>query len=650
MNEHPHRGDALRRLVLDGRVQEAFDLFPTLPSPTPRDLRFAGLAAFNLGHTREAKALLSQAIGLGEAAGHIELACLYRHAGDLRLARRLLDVAAAQPALNAFDHCMLLFEQSALRKEEGNRDEAMTNLEEAWVSSFTTEDGRSLQPGIAQALGNLLAEAGLDERAADNFDLAVRYGLPGRRTNARLARARAYTYSGLYAEAQHDLQVVASELPGAPILQALYHYNLGVLRRMLGDRPGALEAFELAARTAQQAEQHNTWAYALLAVASVHVSQGDPNAARQSLSAARRHGQSDRLRLYMRFREGTLATLLGDPHAAEVLREVAQEFERGGCFREAAWANLHLADACRRQGQPDAMWRALRVATDHRHVIGNGAPLRGELLALPELAGELAQTSAAEYCHVLLADVRAEPPSDAPSFAQQVQVRALGTPCVMVDGQTKRFELARSVEILIYMLLRGRQTLSKIIGDLFPDSDVKLAKNYFHQARYDLARTVPGLSVSFDRETNDYGVTLENIQVEFDVRDVLNLNEATGPDAFLALTKTLKDGFLPMADTEWASDVRSDVAQRAMLVGLKLVARALSADQHIEAFELADRLHHVEPLNELLVKPLVESAVAGYGPAFALSRLHAAERHFLEEVGEAPRIFEDLKCVLSRAS
>lgn len=619
----------LRTLVMQGNFHLAAEQFAATKHHTPQDERFAGLALFNLGLHKDARQILLQSIARGHVEAKIELACLLRHAGDFRVAATLLD-SLDFTLLQTFDRCLYLFERSAINSEAGRRDDAGDALEQAWLLSFETSEGKALQPGIAQALGAFYTESGFDNRSADHFDFAVRYGSPDRQTNARLARARALVYAGRDDDARTELQQVQRQLGNQPNLGPLYAYNLGILERFCGALEAAITAFQQAAQQARHLNHTNTEAYAELALSALHLERGAPDLARRHLAVVRKHRQTDRIRSYFLLREGALLNAQDDPGARATLEEAVQGFEKSGLYRETAWAALHLADAYGRAGDLDGQLRALSVVTDQRHIIGNGAMLKAELRALPAIQRVLEDLPVGHYVHVLLDDFH-QPKVLAP---QQVLVLSMGDASVLLDGQPARFELARTAEVLVYLLCHPPQTLNTIVTQLFPDSDVKLAKNYFHQVRYDLARSVPGLNVPFDRATRTYGLQTGSVILKWDTQ--LIQSAGTSPDAFLASTCYLRGPFLARIDTEWTDSQRHRIHWQIMRVGLSILEYSFANQVTPECEQVIERLLMLEPFSETLALYQVRCARLMHGRTHAAAHLNTLIRRFEEEFGNAP--------------
>jgi|SRR5690625_444 len=119
----------LAELLANGAIS-AKEKFQSLAAPTPDDLRWLGVATFNLGQLSQARdhLLASRAAGCG-AAG-IELATTYRHLGRVDLARTTLQQLSGAD-LNNFDRALFYRERGCQNLAHGRKAAALRDLEVA---------------------------------------------------------------------------------------------------------------------------------------------------------------------------------------------------------------------------------------------------------------------------------------------------------------------------------------------------------------------------------------------------------------------------------------------------------------------------------------------------------------------------------------
>jgi len=259
--------------VLLGDYRGGLTRYDQLPAPVAEDLRWAGLCHLNLGHHIEARDLLARAVAQGCRAARIELAALYRFSGERELAAAML-MQLEQHLDSSLDMALLHREQAQQLTLSGDLKAAGRELEHAWISAGASWPGAPLRGPIAQLQGTVLSLRGLDQLAAERYEVAWHLGSPPRQVYALLARALSLTYLGRLLEAAHDLTSAQSGLAHVPVARAYWFYvHATFLRACLKDRE-ADQQYAAAISQAQESGEEETEVHAELGRATLATAEG----------------------------------------------------------------------------------------------------------------------------------------------------------------------------------------------------------------------------------------------------------------------------------------------------------------------------------------------------------------------------------------
>jgi len=255
---------------------------------------------------------------------------------------------------------------------------------------------------------------------------------------------------------------------------------------------------------------------------------------------------------------------------------------------------------------------------------------------LPRVQAHLARLPAGHYLRTWLEDARTQ--AGARPF--EVRLVTLGDARLLVDGRPARLDLARSPELLAYLLRRPGKTLPQIAADLSPDEDPKKTKNYLHQARYDLEKAAPGVSIPHG-PGRTYAVRWDGPVLTWDVFDLEAALRERSEEGIERALHLYAGPFLPGSDSTWASEERADMAWSVVRVGLELIEEWYAQEEYAKCVSLAGRLLEVDPYDEPLGEYLVKAARALRGDVTArrtVNRLVA--RHVQEMGGVSPLLLE----------
>jgi two-component SAPR family response regulator len=165
-----------------------------------------------------------------------------------------------------------------------------------------------------------------------------------------------------------------------------------------------------------------------------------------------------------------------------------------------------------------------------------------------------------------------------------------------------------------------------------------LRQAVFHQVRDDLKKSVPGLSIPYDRQQRTYGVRLEQVDFSWDHRDLraaLTRVETQGTD-LLEVLSGYTGVFLPHAEGPWASREREQLQAWVIRVGLKTLTEWQVAQDCGRCLRLARRLVELDPDDEALNVVLLRAVQEVEGDLAARTAYRAIRRRFEEDYGEVP--------------
>ena len=610
--------------LLQGEYRRGLEWYHTLEIPTPDEHRWASSCYFNLGFPLDARDLLLRARANGCEAANIELVTVHRQLGEVDESRSLL--AELDPSkLHAFDRT--LYWREVFGVCYANDD--LQQGRDAWTSSFGDDRATSLQAGIAQCLGMVYAALGQDRRAERYFDEALKRATAARAAYVHLGRAACHTRMGRHEEAQADLHAAVQFAPLVPAISAVLSYHQGAAAWTKGDLHEARRCWTSSVALAHDRHDLETECYAQLGLAALDTPK-DIAATRRALSRANATSVTRVTQALVSLRRGALAHHDGEACARTLLETASMNFSRLNRLREAAWADLHLAEHLLSRGDVTAEDVLSRV-TDRRHALGSGAAFVPELRALPLVRAHLTRLPQNHYLRTLLADMQ----MCHLVVPLEVRLVTLGDARLLVDGKPARLEMVRSLEVFAYLLRRPRRTISEMAADLFPDEDPKKAKNYLHQARYDLERAAPGLRIPPDT-CRRYSVQCDGPTLSWDVLEVVQALHERSTFSVRRALEAYSGPFLAASDSVWATEEREEVAWSVVRVALELIEECFVRAEYEQCLYLAGRLLEIDPYDDAPSEYLVKAVRALNGNVAArhtVSRLISRHQH---DMGSVP--------------
>ncbi|PYE52059.1 BTAD domain-containing putative transcriptional regulator [Deinococcus yavapaiensis] len=614
--------------LLDGRAADAARAFDDLTHPTPDDERWGGYALYALGELLRAHDVLVRAVARGSAAARVELATVTRALGQPSDALALLDLLDI-PALETLDRVLAWRELGATLLALRRVPDALAALKRAWHDAAAFDDPlRGVAGAVALLLGQAYASRGASAPAAHYLDEALARTLPERRLHVHLVRALTRVHDGRYDAAEADVTIAETLTSQTAAAQALLWYARGSVARARLRWTDATAAFDRAACEARASGDVGVELHAALLHASVVTAQGRARDARRLIARATALATTDVEHAATHLRLGAALVLDGEAaRALDAFTAARTAFVTADLAREAAWVDVHAAEAHFALGHDVDARLALERALDERGVMGNGAALLPELHLLPRVTDFLASHPTDELAAPFLHDRRAA----GITAPLHVRLVSLGRQRVLADGRDVPIGMRRSLELLCFLLRHPGASRADVLLALWPDDDPKRSVNYFHRARHEFNAALPCLHMHFDKETEAYDVRVDGVRFSWDVWDVQRRLSTLDENAFLQALSLYGGPFLPSATTEWASKERTHLEWSLMKVGLQLMRRWSAEGEYRKSLNLSRRLLEVDPFDEGIAEFLVEATLQLEGRVEALAELKLITERFEAE-------------------
>ncbi|GAA5533732.1 BTAD domain-containing putative transcriptional regulator [Deinococcus aluminii] len=622
--------NAILGCLAAGQFAEGLRHHAALKAPTPADDLWAGQCLVLLQRRVEGLSLLLRARARGQEDAGALAAVAHRFGGEVERAERLLE--SLHPArLSPFGRAVAGRERGMLLFQAGRPREALAPLQRAWETAVSDAVARRFLGSFSAALGLVLGELGRDASAVAYVNLALPHASPPQRAPLLWVRALSSVHSGQFAEAERDLDSIAA-LQTAPDALPLLRYYRGVLAQTRGLWAEAAGQYQDSAEAACAALQPETEFYARLRLGALATAQDDLDTARAHLARARGLADGPRMQAFLALRQGAWLVRARDPRALAVLTQARQGFGALQLGRELGLTHLHLAEAHLRDGRAGAAQDHLALAVDLRHALGSGTVLAAELHSLPAVREALRSPPA--YLDVLRRDVEALEGQLPP----RLTLTTLGGCGLTLGGERVRLNvgLARTVELLAFLLERGEATLEEVQTHVFEDRGPRQARGYLHVARHALGRAVPQLQVPFDRARRVYGLRPCGVRLGWDVQELRQAVRLGGEVGLRRALGLYAGRFLPASDTAWAAGVRDELEWSLVRLGLETLERLQREGQHAACVSLAQRLLEIHPLDVGISALLVRALHTLRGSLAARQELERVSQVFQRELGEVP--------------
>lgn len=485
------------------RFEEGLKAYEAIPSPSPKDDRWAAVCHFQLLQDMEALELLFRSVNRGEEGAHVYLAHVlpFVDRGDEATEElQKVDISA----LSTYDLALYYRILSIREESNGNLREALRAAEEGWRLVQGVPEYAILAPSILAQLAVLHARIGRSQRALWFLErgLVATSGID--KTKVRFRRVAVLVNLGRFLEAEVELESIdMADAP--PSIQPERKWLQGEIAWAKNNLSVAIQRYLEAIQLAQDLQFSYEEFLSRLPLINILGTRGDFQAARAHLSRAQLliSDKSDRLKF--RFREVLLNHWMGmyqPTHALQELDGLIIAFGDMGLLQEQAAVRLHRTELLRRLGRKG--WeRELDELQALSISLQNPALLVKEWVLLPELR-QIAQNS-----HPRIA-------GQAPPV---LKVFTLGNELMQLNGEPIHIPLRRGIEVLAYFLEHKAVSLRRIMADVFPEEKPSAAKSYFHQFRHQLREQLTNVEIEFDSEVKLYRLRSE-IDILWDVAEL----------------------------------------------------------------------------------------------------------------------------------
>jgi tetratricopeptide (TPR) repeat protein len=635
-------------MLVAGELDAGIEHFKSLQSPTPEDRLWCGQIYVLQSQTVLALEQFAFAYRDGLEDAMVLLAGLQKEKGDYSRVRSTLasvEVAKLEPLGLA----TLEMEYSRLGLADGQLRLAAEHAEKAVYVAMVDSVASQFLGQYAAAAADLFSRLGQTSKVEELIGYALKSTPIRQRPWLLLTRATARLYEGQFVFAQTDLDAITMIItphadeppkPSTSNLKATVAYYSGLLDRMQGLNEAAANHFLEATQISRDHGHKEVECYAHLGMVWLAATTDNMPFARAHLARAQALAEGLTLHAELALASGALLARTNDAHALELIEKAIAAFELAENDRDAGIAHLHLAEALLRFDRTQDAQRHLERCVDARHALGGGAVFAAELRALPNVFEHLSSQPVGKgtrYAATLLEDWRALE-QYAPA---QVSLVTLGGYQLLVDGKPVRLEagIARSCELMSFMLEFGPAKLDDLQLGVFPDELGKLSRDYIHQIRKAIKKAIPNLHLNFEKSTRIYSIEPQGIRLNWDVRAVreaLAMGSETGLRRALAL---FTGSFLPRSEQDWVYDLRLELEHNIAQLGLSVLQDLEKLEQHDRIIELALRLIEVSPVQVEIGLLLIRAMLVGRGQAAARETHAMLCQRFVAKIGEVPPEF-----------
>jgi tetratricopeptide (TPR) repeat protein len=640
--------------LIEGKYQNGCELFGKIEHPSAADQCWAGACLINLNKTVDALELLLLSRNRGcENAGAFA-ATVLRLNGELEHSEAVLNNLNPN-RLSVFGKAIAERERGALKHTLGSSIGAVPHLERAWELAASDSVGERFLASFSAAAGFMLTEVGKDTKALGYLDRAIAT-TKGSKTYLYLTRAMCHQNVGRFAESRDDLIEVARLSENNPTIKPILLYYAGKLAYLQNLFTDAAENFLECAAQARSNGESETEFYAELFLGSICTANDDLSMARAHLSRARLIADGVKMHAHLSLRHGALLVRLNDLKGIESIQTALTAFENLQLEREIGLTQLHLAEALLHLNRVPEARLSLGRTVDARYALSNGTLFSAELSALPAVFEHLATLSSSaqptrnafstrpikhDYLEVLLEDWRALE-SNAPL---QLNITTLGRYGLAFDSQAVKLNsgVARTVEVLAFLLEHGEATLEQLQAQIFTDVSPSQARHYIHLVRQSVARSIPGLSIPYEPENRTYRLVHTGLRIYWDaleVRKALQLGGELGLKRALGL---YSGGFMPRSEGVWAEEYRNDLEWSVASAGLATIEDLFKQERFDVCIELATRLLEISPLDVALSIFLVQAVQSLKGTLAARQELERLANVFNTQIGEVPEALNEMR-------
>jgi DNA-binding SARP family transcriptional activator len=333
-----------------------------------------------------------------------------------------------------------------------------------------------------------------------------------------------------------------------------------------------------------------------------------------------------------------------DAPARALLHQTVTAMLAGDRILELPTAAVYLAEAEWRADNEEAADRAADIALEAAARQGSNHVVLQALADFPAVVSrridaEATPESAWSALGRALIAQRAAPRV---LVRPSVHLREFGTRTIFVHEEERRPRIAKTYELLGYLLLRpdGQAGRAELLEALFDGRSDDSTRAYLRQAVSCLRRLLPG-----DAELADNGrvrlpeeVVIESESLDFEAR-LLESARLRGTERLTATLDALavyqRGEYLPDACSDWVLARRRALFELAADARCEAAALAFSAHRHDLAEELIRQAVSAEPFRETAWRLAIRLARAR-GDHAGVLRAYDACRRALAEIGASP--------------
>jgi DNA-binding SARP family transcriptional activator len=343
---------------------------------------------------------------------------------------------------------------------------------------------------------------------------------------------------------------------------------------------------------------------------------------------------------------GFALLLLGrDTEALERLRRAVTGFRRTRQMFIMPTTAVYLAEAEWRAGNEQAADQAADLALEAAAVQGFNHML---LLALGDFPGVLsrrlqAETGGDSPWHELGRALHAQGGGVEVSVRPSVQLLEFGRCAIVVDGEDVRPRIAKSYELLAFLLARAqhRAEREELLDALFAGRADESTRSYLRQAVLRLRMVLPPDSLVTERGAVVLGDALaavsESVELERALAQAARLRGADRLAATLAALEIADRGpYLPGVDSRWVEERRQQLRELATDARYEAAELAFAQGRPQDAEQLTETVLEAEPFYEAAWRLAMRLASARGDDQGVLRAYQRCER-VLAEVGAEPR-------------
>jgi DNA-binding SARP family transcriptional activator len=223
-----------------------------------------------------------------------------------------------------------------------------------------------------------------------------------------------------------------------------------------------------------------------------------------------------------------------------------------------------------------------------------------------------------------------------------VQLLEFGRLAIMLEGEERRPPIAKSYELLAYLLTRPhhRAERDELLDALFDARVDDSTRSYLRQAVHRLRSVLPPDGVISERAavglSDDLAVVSESVELERGLAQAARLRGADRLAATLAALETVDQGpYLPGIDSRWVEERRQQLRELATDARYEAAGLAFSEGRLQHAERLTETVLEAEPFHEPAWRLAMRLACAR-GDNHDVLRSYQRCAQILAEVGAEP--------------